>query len=219
MLLPGIFQDQSGGGGQACPKRSLCEFFHSRQVEIIRFHPCHIRYKTADLACGGVSTHQHLPVQEDAAADAGAQHQHQTVFYPGQCARPALGSGGTLAIVGDGHRHAQPCLYLRSKGLLPQKGTEHSTGMGDAVSGIDAARHRDGAAHELSLKGSGKALDDRQKVIHIRQRCRNLAAGDFPGLFIGQTVLDKRTADVDQKILFHPFPSFFFRQIRTTLPH
>ena len=60
--------------------------------------------------------------------------------------------------------------------------------MGDAVSGIDAARHRDGAAHELSLKGSGKALDGRQKVIHIRQRCRNLAAGDFPGLFIGESI-------------------------------
>ena len=91
--------------------------------------------------------------------------------------------------------------------------------MGDAASGFDAARHRDGAAHELSLKGSGEALDDRQKVIHIRQRCRNLTAGDFLCMFIGQAVFDEGSADVDQKILFHPFPSFFFRQIRTTLPH
>ena len=88
---------------------------------------------------------------------------------------------------------------------------------------INAARHRDGAAHELSLKGSGKALDDRQKVIHIRQRCRNLAAGDFPGLFIGQTVLDKRTADVDQKILFHLISCFLLvvfrlRQSQTRQP-
>ena len=80
--------------------------------------------------------------------------------------------------------------------------------MGDAVSGIDAARHRDGAAHELSLKGSGKALDGRQKVIHIRQRCRNLSTRDFPGLFIGQAVLDEGSADVDQKILFHLISCF-----------
>jgi len=80
--------------------------------------------------------------------------------------------------------------------------------MGDAVSGIDAARHRDGAAHELSLKGSGKALDGRQKVIYIRQRCRNLSTRDFPGLFIGQAVLDEGSADVDQKILFHLISCF-----------
>ena len=80
--------------------------------------------------------------------------------------------------------------------------------MGDAVSGIDAARHRDGAAHKLSLKGSGKALDGRQKVIHIRQRCRNLSTRDFPGLFIGQAVLDEGSADVDQKILFHLISCF-----------
>jgi len=155
-----------------------------------------------------VSAHQHLPVQDDAAADAGAQHQHKAILHTGQRTGPALRCCGTLAIVGDGHRHAQPCLYLRSKGLLPHKGTEHSTGMGDAVSGIDAARHRDGAAHELPLKGSGKALDDRQKVIHIRQRCRNLSTRDFPGLFIGQAVLDEGSADVDQKILFHLISCF-----------
>lgn len=69
--------------------------------------------------------------------------------------------------------------------------------MGDAVSGIDAARHRDGAAHELPLKGSGKALDGRQKVIYIRQRCRNLSTRDFPGLFIGQAVLDAAVSPYD----------------------
>ena len=95
--------------------------------------------------------------------------------------------------------------------------------MGDAVSGIDAARHRDGAAHELSLKGSGKALDDRQKVIHIRQRCRNLSTRDFPGLFIGQAVLDEGAADVDQKILFHLISCFLLvvfrlRQSQTRQP-
>ena len=155
-----------------------------------------------------MSAHQHLPVQDDAAADAGAQHQHQAILHTGQRTGPGFRRRGALAIVGDGHRHAQPRLHLRSKGLLPHKGAEHSTGMSDAASGFDAARHRDGAAHELSLKGSGKALDDRQKVIHIRQRCRNLSTRDFPGLFIGQAVLDEGSADVDQKILFHLISCF-----------
>ena len=56
----------------------FCGNLSQRSIAIQLFG-CHIGNKAADFPCSGVSAHQHLPVQDDAAADAGAHHQQDLI--------------------------------------------------------------------------------------------------------------------------------------------
>ena len=110
--------------------------------------------------------HPDFMVQDDAAASAGAQHDHQAVLDVGQRTAPRFGTGGALAVVGDGHRHAEQSFQLRTHRGLPDE-LEHPAGVGNAVGGVDPTRHRDGYALILPGKLLFQGGDAGQHPIQI----------------------------------------------------
>ena len=173
-------------------------------------HPGKIHAQHRQFPRRIAGTHPDPAAQQQAAAGAGAQHDHRTVFHVGESAVPRLGAHRALAVVGDGHRRVQAVRQQAGHGCVLDKG-EDAARMGNAAGGVDAAGHGHRRAGILPGKFCTDGRDGRQQCVHALLRRGDLALLQDRAVLPHQGIFDESAANVQYQIPLHRDPPFFLR--------
>ena len=188
----GVHAPGIGGGGDelaAAVQAAPCV----EQIVVVGVHA-----DGAELAGGKMFARQHLAVQDEGAADAGAQHDDDAGGAARQAAPGGFGQGGGLGVVQDGHRHAAAGFQLlhKRKALAQAQG---AGGFAQAALAVDDARHRHGDALHPAPE---RPVDLRQRIqigAAVIVRGLDLAVLGQMTVGAGQRVLDRAAAHVHRK--------------------
>ena len=175
----------------------------------------HINHKVAQFGRCAVAAGQQLAIQHYAAADTGAQRDHDHAAAPFACTRAVLAPGGNVGVVIhiDGQAGALvDHLAQRDVVKFQIVGIQHGAGVHiDAAGRTDA--HPGGITQGQTQGNRHAAAEQRDTVGDVRRRAGQpgldaVGQQQFP-VQVGNAACDVGAAQIDPDTITHNLPRFF----------
>ena len=207
-------------GGHGLPRladerRDAAVLLKAAAHTAVALFPVHINHKVAQLGRCTVAAGQQLTVQHYAAADTGAQRDHDHAAAPFACARAVLAPGGHVGVVihMDGQAGALvDHLAQRDVVKFQIVGIQHGAGVHiDAAGCADA--HPGGITQGQAQGSRHAAAEQRDTVGDVRRRAGQpgldaVGQQQFP-VQVGNAACDVGAAQIDPDTITHNLPRFF----------